>query len=58
MNIPHVVPQEDLVGMMLMVPCFHIMMNPFGINTQVLVFKWSMEITLRNPSSISWNTML
>ena len=32
--------------------------NPFGINLQMLVVKCSMERTLRNLSSISWNIML
>ena len=54
-KIPHAVPQVDYVGMMLMISCIHIVINPFGINLLVSVVKCSMGRTLRNLPSISWN---
>ena len=58
MKSPNAIPHEDVVGMMLMMYFSQIMMNPFGINIQASMAKFSMEGTLRNPSNIPWNTML
>ena len=57
MNIPHGVPQVHAIGMICMIYGSHLMMNSLGKNLQASVAKCSMEGTLRNPSSIPWNTV-
>ena len=54
---PHETPQLDVLGIIWVISSSQLMMNYLGINIQAAFSKCSMEGTLRNLSSIPWNTM-